>query len=644
MTDIVLNQLKEIIDLNKPVAFLIGAGISIPAPSNQLSGGEFTYQIIEKISPTNDIKEELIHLSNSERAHRRNKGDFLRFEGIMKVIYDCIDKKLNILSVLGLCDSPNEFHHSLAELLLNGHIVFTTNFDLLIERALEAREVPHKILFREEHFNHFLKNNSSNTLFKLHGSMGTIENGKVSDTRDSVQATLDSVGTINSEGLWKSSKRDVLVQILKTHDLLVLGYSGYDDFDICSTIKSIKSDKKIIWINHDRKESKYFDWQQLRESAEKDINGNYLKKREEFLIEITNQENSARKKESVHLLNIDTSHVFEYLNKETEYNPKEIRLDENWVFDKTNYFDKWQTEFLSSEGMQYFICATLVYSLGRIDSSLKYYTGALNSYKKEKNNHGQAQSLHNIGVLQLKKGMHSKALMSYRRSERLKEKYGNRLGISEALHSIGIVYQRKNRLDKALKNYKKSLSIRKEHDDDYGVAQSLHQIGRVYEIKGDLEKSLEYFEESRALELKLGNKDGLSVSLRTIGSIYRRLGKFNIAMKYIKHSLSLSEDLGYLSGIASNKYEMGRIFHLQKKYKKALTLYKQSQVLDKQLGDVESCGITEMYMGKIYLSKNKIKKANQWISSAHNKFQSIGSPYIKQTSVIIGKISNNDIN
>ena len=54
------------------------------------------------------------------------------------------------------------------------------------------------------------------------------------------------VGKGEKTATLEPAKRKVFENILKERDLIIMGYSGYDDFDICPLLNSIKSDKKIV--------------------------------------------------------------------------------------------------------------------------------------------------------------------------------------------------------------------------------------------------------------------------------------------------------------------------------------------------------------------------------------------------------------
>jgi hypothetical protein len=46
------------------------------------------------------------------------------------------------------------------------------------------------------------------------------------------------------------SRFQFLEQVLRRWNLLVVGYSGSDDFDIVSTIAGTESTKRLLWVDH----------------------------------------------------------------------------------------------------------------------------------------------------------------------------------------------------------------------------------------------------------------------------------------------------------------------------------------------------------------------------------------------------------
>jgi len=251
-----INNLRNAIESNKRLVFLVGAGISIEPPSYLTTWPQSgCIRAITYLDP--DIEKKLI--------------DAVRPEVFFQVLYNIIGKKalipLEVLNPETLNSeeeivAPNILQFFLAEMIFKGHIVLTTNFDNLIELAYEKIKNAQKLkvaIFDRDFQTicneyDYLKNvykkelslKETGCLIKIHGSFVTPEG---IDCRDSIIAILQQV-----QREFPESKRKLVTKLIEEHDLVVMGYSGRDDFDIYSFLLEPPSDKHIWWIRHVREE------------------------------------------------------------------------------------------------------------------------------------------------------------------------------------------------------------------------------------------------------------------------------------------------------------------------------------------------------------------------------------------------------
>lgn len=230
---------------NTKFTFLIGAGCSTDPPSNLPTGRQMIEALFEKTCPES-LLNDLISI------------DILRFEQLVQIIQETLDPNLNFIDYYALCESPNYQHKFLANAIQEGNFVMTTNFDNLIEQALISR-VPKeeiKCVITKEQFLKYSDpeisyKNGIKLVYKIHGSISNIINNE--DTKDSLKATIKSLGK-NKDSLsileLESFKQKFFENITKKKNLIVMGYSGSDDFDIIPTLKKLKDLRMIVWINH----------------------------------------------------------------------------------------------------------------------------------------------------------------------------------------------------------------------------------------------------------------------------------------------------------------------------------------------------------------------------------------------------------
>ena len=87
-------------------------------------------------------------------------------------------------------------------------------------------------------------------VYKIHGSTKNLITDE--NTRDTLVATIQAFGS-NKEGMSvfqvEPFKRPLFNNIVSGRSLVVLGYSGSDDFDIVPTLKMLENIDNIIWIN-----------------------------------------------------------------------------------------------------------------------------------------------------------------------------------------------------------------------------------------------------------------------------------------------------------------------------------------------------------------------------------------------------------
>lgn len=231
--------------LRRPFAVLAGAGISYAPPSCLPTAAEWMRSIISALPLPDAQGAELRDATSPAWPKGLGYYHFLRFEQILEALRLTIDPKLETLAA-ALPDSPaNTYHHALAALIEAGFPVLTTNFDSLIEKACAGRGTPISVLATQGHYVEYEKHPDRfpRPLFKLHGSL----TGSLAAVQTDVIGTFDAV---SSELIVGSPKWSVIYRILSSHDLLVIGYSGGDDFDVMPIIAHAKNGRRLCWIGH----------------------------------------------------------------------------------------------------------------------------------------------------------------------------------------------------------------------------------------------------------------------------------------------------------------------------------------------------------------------------------------------------------
>ncbi|MHA1193022.1 MAG: hypothetical protein ACTSP9_12095 [Promethearchaeota archaeon] len=121
--------IRDLFTPDAKLTFLVGAGCSIDAPSCLPAGPAMMNAIIDYTCAESEI-DKIKELKD------------LRFEQLVEILRDNLDPGLKIIDYYGQCNKPNLQHFFLADMIKKGHFVMTTNFDFLIERALQQSGIP----------------------------------------------------------------------------------------------------------------------------------------------------------------------------------------------------------------------------------------------------------------------------------------------------------------------------------------------------------------------------------------------------------------------------------------------------------------------------------------------------------------------
>ncbi len=228
--------------------FLVGAGISMNPPSRIPSAVQFVETILNLCAPPEEI-EAIMKLPH------------LRYELLIEKFKIYFDENLHFLDYLELIKQPNLIHFFLASAMLYKNFVVTTNFDFLIEEALRKILLPTEeykispVITREDFDRDYSPydavSQGLHPIYKIHGSKKNIITGE--DTTGSLITTMGSLGKDRGIGetfALEGFKQQPFYNLIKGRSLIVMGYSGSDDFDIGPILKALPRIEQLIWIEH----------------------------------------------------------------------------------------------------------------------------------------------------------------------------------------------------------------------------------------------------------------------------------------------------------------------------------------------------------------------------------------------------------
>ena len=596
-------ELNDIILPNEKFTFLAGAGISIEAPS--------------RLKSAVDIVKALINLCASEdEVNNLLSLQGLRYETIIEFIQKYYDPELNIMDYFDHYIQPNIHHYLLAHSIKQGHNVITTNFDYLIEFALKnivddkTKIVP--IITRKDFLTYsdpnLLTNEGKYAIYKIHGSKKNIITN--ADTHVSLITTISALGRERDEKTFtiEDYKKPALVNLLEKRTLIVMGYSGSDDFDISPTLKELHNISKIIWINHTANEVPEII--AIEENA--DIKSESLDGATSLLQDLVQNSTQFNLPIKIFKINVNTGiFVRKYLWESlldgikqpdlAEISPAEFDY-ETWFQDALKPIDAFQKLLFTWE---------LYYRLGHPDDALRIAERGLAMAEQQGNSNLISSFLNHSGLIYLDKGQPEKALNFYNKALDLGAEESSMI-----LNNIAMVYKSQRDYQNAILWLKKALEVSKSTPKVIEKITILNNLGLTYYSDGKYQEAFEYYEQALEINKNLGDLGIKSRLLSNIGSVYFSQNNYESALDKFQEALQISEELGDLNGVSVRLNNIASIYSQQGNKKLALEYYEKALEKVEILGDLAKKAVYLSNMAVVYSDLSYKGKAAELLDLA----------------------------
>lgn len=393
--------------------------------------------------------------------------------------------------------------------------ICTTNFDLLIEKALVSEGFEKGVDFEKYHteqdFRNFYWAIEKPKLIKLHGC--------VTD-REEIGITLDIVAGSDS-----SMHRNQLVKEFfskKFNDVvIVIGYSCSDIFDISPQIEAVAQDKsEIIFVEHK--------------------NG----KLDPIIKELSKcGDDFPFKFHPGFKVTIDANHFCNLLwNTVLEEDYQVIQGKTNWE----KIVESWIENSVFENGhiVKYILPARLFFDISQYEISLQYCelgkqgaqeTGNFKAFYSEMGNAGMA--LNALGRL-------DEALEYLKNSIVGCRMVSNQKGVIAQSQVLGHIFRNRLEYDLALQRFQDALLAAEQIKDQFSICTSIGNLCSVYNHIGHTAESEMLINKGIKIARRIGNKQSECAMLCHLGIANFKKGNSSASLELIKASLLLAQTIG----------------------------------------------------------------------------------------------------
>lgn len=562
--------------------FFVGAGVSAPPPSSlPLATG----LVASLIAP---VLEPLMLPAGLARSVVRRLVR-LRPEVITDVLLEHLGTDAARPLLRALNGEPNAWHGLLAAALGTGCCVVTTNFDTLIEKAGDAFGVRCHTLVGSP-LDEVVA--ATSILFKIHGSLG---GGSAAEALSSVALAVRQVG----RGL--SIRQTRLLRALIEHrPLIVLGYSGRDDFDILPALLNIRRTAPGLWVVHER------------DAPLRPLAGQSRRRADARPVVACAQAWPG----ALDLLVGETSQLLDLLppRRGFGHSRRRFRTDDapaadTWLPDRdaaavavlyalvearafdlaTRLFQHAATPRASSR-----ILVARAVVLEKYGTDLRAAADAARkarSASKAEPADTRALVLDQSGVIARRRGLYrlalrfydqalrigksskcpewlrmqirshravaleyldrgGEALREHRRVAAYEKRTGDLRGLAKSLNNIGIVHMNQHQWKPAIAALEQSCALKRDLGDHRGLGQSLHNLGKLHFLRGAYATAENAFLESLRIRLGRGrDKHGAAQSYVALAHVALKAGKLEDAERYATRALGAHTAFGDQRGI-----------------------------------------------------------------------------------------------
>lgn len=608
---------------DKKLAVFCGAGISLH------SGIPLASQFVDHV---------LQKLECSPNEKGLVKSSMLPFEAFVEIVAGDtdIDEVLRVFEV----ESPNSNHRLIAKLCQRKKLktICTTNFDVLIERALDeeglVRDKDYIVYSEEDAFNRIQWTSDTIKVIKLHGSIQNKKDVAITlkrvAARDLAQGRFEVIKNMFSSG--------------PHSHVIVMGYSCFDAFDICPQIEALQNNlKKVFYIKHHEMPSGF----EVKDLTEKPDKNPFKKFRGSWLI-IVNTDDLVRRiwRSCLSEVNIPevgptqsewTSIIDKWADKSLVQHSKSTPLHcKGSLFSAIGqsqmalgaFEDALQiAEMEGCSAARYCALGDIghVYrSMGRYGEAIEYGMEALRIAKDEGNHYGAMLQLSNLGIAYRKTGDLEASVKVLSEAEQIAlgiEDMAERAGI---LGNLGNSYRGIGRLSDATQCYEEAIRVAQEIGNKRAEAAAFGGLGSIYSDHGEFEQARIHYNKALEIARMIGDRKGEGTALGNIASVSCMLRRYDEAKKTHNLALDIFRETGDREGEATQLGGLGNICFAQQDFVNALRNFQDAlhiyEEIRNQQGEAQCLGS----IGNVYGCLKKPKRALEYHQKAVSIYEEIG--------------------
>ena len=206
------------------------------------------------------------------------------------------------------------------------------------------------------------------------------------------------------------------------------------------------------------------------------------------------------------------------------------------------------------------MCGTYYGERGEIVAARNYFINSLNLINENENDKLAARIESNLAILELICGNIDTASKYFTRAIEKFKKTGESKRLAEQLHNLGMMYLEQKKFDRAIIEFDNVIDIASNRQYQTILAISYLGKANALALMNNNKASLEYCYKAMDVAIKIEDRLTIADVYRVIGITERNYKHYDLAEKYFNISLRLNDEIKNRLNTAETSYEFGLLY------------------------------------------------------------------------------------
>ncbi|MDC8004564.1 tetratricopeptide repeat protein [Aureisphaera galaxeae] len=229
--------------------------------------------------------------------------------------------------------------------------------------------------------------------------------------------------------------------------------------------------------------------------------------------------------------------------------------------------------------------------------------------KEEANDIQLATAYIQNGIVERRKGNHTKTLDYYLKALDIFEMANDSLRISDTYHNLGMVYRSRGEFGKGIAYFKKAIAAKEVIKDTHGLGAGYNMMGVIYRKRENFDSAIDSYKRAKQIFQSIPSSEDIQRVNNNMVVLYLKLEEYEKALPLGLENIEDSRRKGKEYSLCTAYYNVSRIYIRMERYDLAMEAIDSSLVLAKKNGFRES--IANAYLRKSFINNKQgnFKKA-----------------------------------